>query len=164
MQEFVSFTGGNAALFLPAPCSSFSYHLVYVGDFLSWNKLRDNTATTHRMFGLRNALFGRSLGLRVAPELLVTFRPWMQRVELVSWSGRPLVRNVLYLTGISLCIGRGFVFGSALWSVSLSLSLSLSSVLPLLLFLVSWLACRNRRPAHALSTTDDTLPLPPLTP
>ena len=74
---------------------------------------------------LRNAHFGRSLGLRVAPELRVTFRPRMQMVALVSWSGRPLVRHFLYLMGISLCIGTGFVFGSALWSVSLSLSLSL---------------------------------------
>ena len=61
----------------------------------------------------------------------------------------------LYLMGISLCIGRGFLFGSALWSRSFS------SALSLLLFLFLWLACRNRRPAHDLSTTDDTLPLPP---
>ena len=27
MQESVSYTEGSAALFLPAPCSSFSYHL-----------------------------------------------------------------------------------------------------------------------------------------
>ena len=63
---------------------------------MSWNELRDNTITTHRAtssadggcfslscpmesdinltFGLRNALSGRSLGLRVVPELRVTFR------------------------------------------------------------------------------------------
>ena len=40
--------------------------------------------------------------------------------------------------------------------------LSLFCLLCLLFSLLfSWLACRNRRPAPALSTTDDTLPLPP---
>ena len=59
-----------------------------------------------------------------------------------------------YLMGISLCIGRGVLFGSALWSRSFS------SAPSLLVFLFSWLACRNRRPAHALSTTDNTLSPP----
>ena len=48
MQEVVSFIGENAVLFLQAPYPSFSCRLFYFGDLLSWNKLRDNTATTHR--------------------------------------------------------------------------------------------------------------------
>ena len=46
------------------------------------------------------------------------------------WEGRPWVRSFLLIIGIHLCIGRGFVVGSALWSVSLSLSCSASFSLP----------------------------------
>ena len=71
--------------------------LSYAGKGLSWNELRGNTATTHESYffcfwllfflfrchmkrctdltlGLKNALFSRSLGLRVVPELGVSFR------------------------------------------------------------------------------------------
>ena len=108
--------------------------------------------------GLQNVFSVRSLGLRVGPELGVPFRLKMQMLALVPWEVGGWSVYFLYLMGISLCIGRGFLFGSALWSRSFS------SALSLLLFLFSWLACRNRRPAHDLSTTDDTLPLPPPSP
>ena len=106
-------------------------------------------------FGLQNVFSVRSLGLRVDPKLGVPFRLRMQMFALMPWDVGGWLVHFLYLTGISLCIDRGFLFGSALWSRSFS------SALSLLLFLSSWLACRNRRPAHDLSTTDDTLPLPP---
>ena len=105
--------------------------------------------------GLLNVFSDRSLGLRVVPELGVPFILRMPMLALMPEDVGGWSVYFLYLMGISLCIGRGFLFGSALWSRSFSTALSL------LLFLLLWLACRNRRPAHDLSTTDDTPPLPP---
>ena len=53
--------------------------LFYFGDRLSWDNLT---------LGLQNVPSGRSLGLRVGPELSVTFRLEMQMFALVSWDGR----------------------------------------------------------------------------
>ena len=80
--------------------------------------------------GLQNAFLVRSLGLRVGSELGVPCRIKLQIFTLVPWEVRGWSVYFPYLMGISLCIGRGFLFGSALWSVSFSLS----PALPLLLF------------------------------